>query len=421
MHNFIVEGQKPLHGTVQVSGSKNAVLPILCATLLTNQECVIKNVPDIADVKVMLDILKSLGGSIQFANNTVTIKTSSIRVTSLPNELIRKMRASILLAGPLLARNGEIKTDFPGGCVLGKRSVDAHTFGFRKLGVEVLDENKKLHLKVKKLKGAGILMPEMSVTGTENLIMLAVLTKGMTQIRLAACEPHVQDLCVFLNKMGAKIRGIGTNYLTIEGVRKLKGTEHKVIGDYLEAGTFAIAAAMTGGNVEIKGFNSIDLDSLWQKMDEAGVNMEFNNHSVRIRPAKKLQAVSMLKTAVYPGFPTDLQAPFSVLMTQAEGVSKIFETLFEGRLNYLFELEKMGARVEFLNPHQAIIIGPTKLRGLPIASCDIRAGAAMVIAALGAYGVTEVSNIQYIDRGYEQLDQKLISLGASIERVEIKE
>lgn len=420
MHNFIVEGQKKLIGSVQVSGSKNAVLPILCATLLTTQECIIKNVPDIADVQGMLSLLKSLGSKVSFSNNTVVIQTNSIKPTSLFNETIRKMRASILLAGPILAKYGEIKMDFPGGCVLGKRSMDAHTFGFKKMGVEVLDEVKKLHLKTKKLKGTTIIMPEMSVTATENLVMAAVLAKGQTQIRLAACEPHVQDLCYLLNKMGAKIKGIGTNYLTIEGVNKLKGVEYRVIGDYLEAGTFAIAAPMTGGDIEIKGFNTVDLDSLWQKMDEAGVYVDLKNTSARVKFKGQLQPVKMVKTAVYPGFPTDLQAPFTVLLTQANGVSKIFETLFEGRLNYLFELEKMGARVEFLNPHQAIIIGPTKLKGLPIASCDIRAGAAMVIAALGAQGVTEISNIQYIDRGYEKLDEKLISLGAKIERVGIE-
>ncbi len=417
MENFIVEGQIALKGTVQISGSKNAVLPILCATLLTDQECIIKNVPNIDDVRSMLQILELLGSKVSFEGNTVVIKTGNIKTDKLPNELIRKMRASILLAGPVLARNGEIKVDFPGGCVLGKRSVDAHTFGFKKMGVEVLDEVKKLHLKVKKLKGADILMPEMSVTGTENMIMAAVLAKGLTHVRLSACEPHVQDLCHFLNKMGAKIKGIGTPYLTIEGVKKLKGAEYKVIGDYLEAGTFAIACAATGGDVEIIGFNTTDLDAVWQKMDEVGVPVELKSNKVRIRPAKKMHAVNMLKTAVYPGFPTDLQAPFAVLLTQAHGVSKIFETLFEGRLNYLFELEKMGARIEFLNPHQAIIIGETKLKGLPIASCDIRAGAAMVVAALAAQGITEVSNINYIDRGYEKLEEKLSNLGAKIERI----
>lgn len=421
MHNFIVEGQKRLDGTVNISGSKNAALPIMCASLLTKDECVIKNVPDIDDIHSMIKLLEGLGSNISFENNTLRIQTSKIEPGRLPNDLVNKMRASILLIGPLLSRIGEVKMNFPGGCVLGKRSVAAHTMGFQALGAKIIDDAKKLHIQVSTLKGNSILMSEMSVTATENLIMAAVLAKGTSEIRLCAAEPHVQDLCHFLNKMGAKIKGIGTNYLNIEGVKKLQGIEYSVTGDYLEAGTFAIAAAITKGDVLINGINPIDLDSFWQKLEEAGIKLDIGKKSVRVQASGPLNAVKMIKTAVYPGFPTDLQAPIAVLMTQAEGVSKVFETLFEGRLNYLFELEKMGAHIEFLNPHQAIIIGPRTLKGIPIASCDIRAGAAMVLAALAADGVTEISNIKYIDRGYEKLDQKLNALGAKIERVAFEE
>jgi UDP-N-acetylglucosamine 1-carboxyvinyltransferase len=245
--------------------------------------------------------------------------------------------------------------------------------------------------------------------------MAGVLAEGITEIHLAATEPHVQDLCNFLKKMGANISGIGTNNLKIKGAKVLKGCRHKIIGDYLEAGTFAIAAAATGGDIVIRGINPDDLNSFWQKFEEMGIKISFSNNSVRIFPSRKLNAVS-IKTAVHPGFPTDLQAPFALLLAQAHGVSKVFETLFEGRLNYLVELERMGVRVELLNPHQALIIGPNELKAIPIASGDIRAGAAMVIAALATKGETEISNIDYIDRGYEKIDEKLKKLGANIQR-----
>lgn len=417
MPKFIIQGGKSLKGEVTISGSKNAALPILCAAMLTDQKVTLNNVPDIADIHSMIKILESFGAIIEFKDNTVKIDPSKLKKKTAPNEMVNKMRASILIIGALIPRLGEIKMAFPGGCVLGKRSVDAHTIGFKKLGCEIIDDQKGLHIKCKKLVGSQIILPELSVTATENAIMASVLAEGKTEIRLAAAEPHVQDLCLFLNTMGAKISGIGTNNIEIEGVNKLKGTTYGITGDYLEAGTFAIAAVATQGDVLIKGINPEHLDSFWQKLDEIGAKFELFKDSVHILPSKKLQAVKMLRTAVYPSFPTDLQAPFAVLLTQTKGVSKVFETLFEGRLNYLFELEKMGAHIEFLNPHQALVIGPTKLKGIPISSCDIRAGAAMVIAALIANGQTDISNVNYIDRGYENLDLKLRSIGADIMRI----
>jgi UDP-N-acetylglucosamine 1-carboxyvinyltransferase len=418
MGKFEVEGGLPLKGTVQVGGSKNAALPIICASLLTKEKVILENVPDIEDVHAMIAILKSLGSKISFSKNTLIIESVNLKKsTALPENLIKKMRASILIIGPLLARLGEVEMDFPGGCVLGKRSVQAHTHAFKCLGAKILDDTCGLHLAAKQIIGASIVLPELSVTATENAVMAAVLAKGETEIRLAAAEPHVQDMCLFLNKMGAKISGIGTNILKIKGVKVLKGIKYKITGDYLEAGTFVIAAVATKGDVEIKGINTDQLDSFWQKLEEMGAKFTLKKDSVHIYPSKNLEAVKMLRTAVYPSFATDLQAPFTVLLTQAKGVSKVFETLFEGRLNYLFELEKMGAHVEFLNPHQALIIGPRKLKGMPISSWDIRAGAAMVVAALIAEGKTEISNINYIDRGYEKLDEKLRGLGASIKRI----
>ena len=259
-------------------------------------------------------------------------------------------------------------------------------------------------------------MAEASVTATENAIMMAVLAEGSTEIRWAAMEPHVQDLCNFLNKMGAKITGIGSHTLQIEGVSELSGANHAVTSDYLETGTLALAGVLTKGNLTLTNCHPEDLDSFWQKLEEVGASFELSENKVIIRPVKELRSVEKLRTAVYPGFATDLQAPFAVLLTQADGESKIYETLFEGRLNYLYELQRMGAEIDMLSPDQALIHGPTKLRGVPIASCDIRAGAAMVLAALIAEGETEISNINYIDRGYEMLDEKLRSLGAKIER-----
>ncbi|MBU0667619.1 UDP-N-acetylglucosamine 1-carboxyvinyltransferase [Patescibacteria group bacterium] len=422
---FVIEGEKTLSGTITVSGSKNAALPILCATLLTNEKSEIHGVPDIADIRSLLKIFEHLNVKTTFENGTVTVDPTGLNVTEIPKDLICSMRASILLMGPLLARIKEVQMPFPGGCVLGKRSVQAHTHVFQKLGGTVLDESQTLHVKMEKPKGATIIMPELSVTGTENALMLAAALPGTTQIRLAAAEPHVQDLCLFLTKMGARIDGIGTHFLTINGsaadenrAPALRGATHEITGDYLEAGTFAIAGLVTKSDITIKGIKTGQLDSFWEKLDEAGAKYELKPEEVRILPTETLKPIQNLRTAVYPSFPTDLQAPFAVLLTRAQGKSHIFETLFDGRLQYLYELEKMGAKVEMHNPHQATITGPTRLKGVPISSLDLRAGAAMVLAALCAEGTTEISNINYIDRGYENFEGKLRGLGASIKRIQ---
>lgn len=418
MSQFIVQGGKKLSGSVQISGSKNAALPIICAALLTSEPVTLTNIPNIADIHSMIKIIEHFGATTELHGGTLKINSKNLSFKPAPEELVKKMRASILILGPLLARIGEVKMAFPGGCVLGKRSVETHTIALQRLGAEILESSQGLHVKAKSLRGTKIILSEMSVTATENAIMAAVLAEGETEIHLAACEPHVEDLCNFLDSMGAKIKGIGTSTLQITGVTNLSGTDYKITGDYLEAGTFAIAAVATGGHITIEGINPNHLNSVWQKLEEVGATIEAKTDSVEVfSPKGSLQATN-LRTSVHPGFPTDLQAPFTVLLTQADGVSKVFETLFEGRLNYLFELELMGARVEFLNPHQAIIIGPRELKGMPISSFDIRAGAAMVIAALIAQGETTISNINYIDRGYQNLEQKLRSLGADIIRPE---
>lgn len=415
---FIIQGKEKLHGTVRVSGSKNAALPILCAALLNKEKVTLHNVPAISDVNAMLKIFNSLGVKTTFEGNTVTIEAEGLRGGHADESLINKMRASILLFGPCLARLGELDISFPGGCVLGKRSVHSHTYAFQKLGAQVLNSDTRIHIKVDQLKAANIIMPEMSVTATENAIMLAVLAPGTTDLRLVAAEPHIQDLCHFLNAMGARISGIGTHFLTIEGVESLHSAEYTVTGDYLEAGTFAIAGLLTGGEVRVEGIPTHQLDSFWQKLEEMGANFELEENAFTVKPTAHFLPPTPLRTAVYPSFATDLQAPFAILLTQAEGTTQIFETLFEGRLNYLFELEKMGVKIEMQNPHQARIHGPAKLRGVPIASIDIRAGAAMVLAGLAAEGTTEISNVNYIDRGYDNLEGKLRSLGAKITRVD---
>jgi UDP-N-acetylglucosamine 1-carboxyvinyltransferase len=418
MPRFIVRGGEKLKGEVMVGGSKNAALPILCAAMLTDEIVTLNNVPDIADIRSMIKILESFGAKCNFEGNTLIIDPSEKKIGVVPEEVVKKMRASILVIGALLPVFKTMKMPFPGGCVLGKRSIDSHIHVFKEFGAEILDEKEGIHIKCEKMVGKKIVLPELSVTATENAIMGAVLAEGESEIRLAATEPHVQDLCHFLNKLGAKVTGIGTNNVKIKGVKKLQGAKYRITGDYLEAGTFAIAAAATKGDVLIKGIDPDHLDSFWQKLREIGVELEFNKDSVRVVPrTKQLKSVKVLRTGIYPGFPTDLQAPLTVLLTQAKGVSKIFETLFEGRLNYLFELENMGAHIEFLNPHQAIVLGPSELQGKPISSYDIRAGAAMVIAALIAEGTTEISNVNYIDRGYSKLDEKLQLLGADIHRI----
>lgn len=416
MSKFIVQGGIPLKGEVTIGGSKNAVLPILAATLLTDSQTTLHNVPDISDVHAFLKILSSLDADVSFNDGTVTVNPARLQAGTLDDHLVKHMRASILLLGPLLGRFKSARLAYPGGCVLGKRSVHAHVHALSSFGAELVPNDESIHLTAIGLHPAKIIMAEASVTATENALMTAVTIPGTSEIRWAAMEPHVQDLCHFLVKMGAEIEGIGSHTLIVHGGKPLHGTEHTVTPDYLEAGTFALAGILTNGEITIKNCPVTHLDSFWQKLEEVGARFELTENQVKILPHGPLSAPEKLQTAVFPGFPTDLQAPFAVLLTQCEGDSKIQETLFEGRLNYLAELERMGANVQILNPHQALIEGPTPLKGVPIVSQDIRAGAAMVLAALIATGETVVSDINYTDRGYEKFDEKLRLLGARIER-----
>ncbi len=416
MPRFIVQGGNALNGDVTIGGAKNATLPILAATLLSTEPCILHNVPDISDVHTFLAILETLGVKASYNEGTVKIDAANLKDAPIKHEQVKHMRASILILGPLLGRFKEVTLAFPGGCVLGKRSIHAHLHALTSLGAEIVESTEDIHLKTDGLKPAKFIMAEASVTATENAIMAAVMTPGTSEIRWAAMEPHVQDLCNFLVALGAKIEGIGTHTLIVHGGQPLKGAEYSITPDYLEAGTFAIAAILTNGEVTIHNCPTDQLDSFWQKLEEVGAKFTLHPNKVEIHKHNGLHAVEKLQTAVFPGFPTDLQAPFAVLLTQCEGESKVYETLFDGRLNYLAELQKMGADTQILNPHQALIKGPTPLRAHTIASCDIRAGAAMVIAALIAEGETEITDINYTDRGYERLEEKLRNLGAKIER-----
>lgn len=389
----------------------------MAACLLTDEKSILTNVPDISDVHSFCEIVNSLGVKTAFKDNTLTIDPSGLHLNDMPADKICKMRASILLAGPLLARFGEIDMPYPGGCVLGKRSVSSHVISLQRLGAEPVNTETKFHLKIAGSHKNLVIMPELSVTATENVIMAASLIPQTTQVRIAACEPHVQDLCNFLVKMGAKIEGIGTHTLVIKGKSKLNGASHSITPDYLQAGTYLLAGVMTKGEVTVEDFVTEHLDIFFEKLEELGVSYSRTETSATVYPAETLKPLETLKTGVHPNFPTDLQAPFAVILTRCDGISKVYETLFEGRFQYLFELEKMGARVELLNPHQAIIMGNKNLKGATVSSCDIRAGASMVIAALGAEGESILTDIQYIDRGYENLEQNLTKLGADIQRV----
>lgn len=414
---YRIEGITPLRGEITLSGAKNAALPCMCAALLAREEMVLNNVPNISDVYSLLEIFSFLGVEHSFHGNTLKINASNLECKKIPHDLVKKFRASILLLGPLLARCGEVIMAYPGGCVIGKRPVDAHVDALVQLGVEDISDDETLHLKGQ-IKSMDVVLPEFSVTATENILLAATAGNGEVNIRLAASEPHVQDLCRCLEAMGAEISGIGTHDLHVKGSR-LHDAEHTVTTDYLEAGFFALAGILTGGDLRICGFNPDQMVSFLKVLSGLGAAWELEGDAddiLHVRGGNPLKGCKV-KTNIFPGFPTDLQAAIGVAMTQANGVSRLFERMFEGRLGYIFELEKMGAHVEMLNAHQALVIGPTQLRGRTVTSNDIRAGAGMVLAGLCARGETMITDVQYIERGYERLEEKLRSIGACIERI----
>lgn len=416
---YRLRGGKALKGTVDVGGSKNAALPLLAGAVASGGTTVFKNMPSLRDTRTMLSILNFLGAKTHADGTTVTIDASELTNHPIPHELVSKLRGSIVLLGPLLARFGEVEMSYPGGCVLGKRPVGAHIDALVQMGAEDLSTGEKLHLKGK-LKPSHVILPEFSVTATENVVLAAALLDGKTTIELAAAEPHVQDVCRFAAARGRRIDGIGSHTLTIHGKKALLPSgEHTVTSDYLEAGVFILAGIVTGGSVRVRGADRSHLTSFLGALKRAGAvcEIEKNGDIVARGDVSDLASVR-IQTNIFPGFPTDLQAPFGVLLTQAKGVSRIFEVLFDGRMAYLYELEKMGATIEILNSHEALVIGPSVLSGRTVASNDIRAGAAMVLAGLVAKGETVITDVRYIERGYDRLEEKLKSLGADIVREE---
>ncbi len=389
----------------------------MAATLLAKGKFRISNVPMISDIENLLEIIEGLGAKVVLKNHVCEIDTTKITSWQPEERLVKNLRASILLVGPLLARFGKAELAHPGGCFIGARPIDVTIEGFERLGANFEENDETYLFQAKGLTGCEI-PADFSVTGTENIIMAATMAKGYTHINLAACEPHVINLCYFLKKMGADISGIGTHNLLIRGKKKLKPANFKVAYDQIEAETFALAAAASRGELKIKGFVKDDHFAFLSKIDRANVNYEFiDRETILIKQTTSIKPIS-IQTAVYPGLPTDIQAPFGVLMTQAEGISEIYETVYEGRLNYLNELNKMGADCVIKNSHEAIVSGPTPLYGTTIESYDLRAGATLLIASFIAVGESVIERAELIDRGYEKIDERLNAIGANIVRVD---
>jgi UDP-N-acetylglucosamine 1-carboxyvinyltransferase len=421
MRMLEIEGGSSLRGSVRIGGAKNAALPLLAATLLTADECTLTNVPDLSDIHTMVELLKALGAEVEFdtRDHRVRVRAASLVTTAAPPELVVKMRASFLVAGPMLARFRETTASTPGGCKLGARPVDVDVRGFRKMGAEVEATDQLITARTLGLHGARIYMDYPSHTGTENLLMAAVLAAGKTTIVNAACEPEIVALGNMLNRMGAQISGLGSPMITIDGVDRLHGVSDMILPDRLEAGCYAIGAVITDGEVTLQGVREADMLPLTEKLREVGAEVWHQDADMLVRTNQPLSAVE-IQTLPFPGFPTDLQAPFAVLMTQANGLSRIHERVFDDRLRYTDELVKMGAniRVEKFAPNRygtkADIIGPTPLTGANVRALDIRAGAGMVLAGLIADGRTTVSDVHHLDRGYEGLVSKLRQIGAQI-------
>lgn len=419
MDKILVHGGSKLSGTVRISGSKNSALPILAATLLTKEQCVIHHVPDLSDIHYMLQILSHLGAQVERASGTVTVQAEKI-ITEAPYEIVRKMRASVCVLGPLLGREKEATVSLPGGCVIGDRPIDLHLKGFEALGAAHRIDAGNVKVFAGDLRGGVINLRGKqgpTVLGTDNVMMAAVLAEGTTVIESAAAEPEVVDLANFLNKMGAKIEGAGTRRILIEGVKELHGAEHEVIPDRIEAGTFLVAGAIAGHEVKLRRANAEHLASVIETLKRSGFGITIDKDNVTINgngSAKPLE----ITTEPYPGFPTDMQAQMCALLAKTAGISVVTETIFPQRYMHVSELKRMGADIS-LNGPTAIIKGVERISGAPVMASDLRASAALVLAGLHADGVTEVNRVYHIDRGYESIDEKLNGLGAHIERVKV--
>ena len=417
MDYYKIKGGKKLSGEVRISGAKNAALPIIVASLLTDGETVLKNVPDLMDIRTIIKVIEYLGAETDFDSekNILKIRVNNIKNGEMPYELVKTMRASVYVMGPLLARLGEADVSLPGGCAIGERPVDIHHAGFEAMGVKIELEHGNIKARSAKMTPANFTMRQISVGATANLMMGSVLTPGKTVLENCALEPDIVDLGLFLNKMGAKINGLGTERITIEGVKKLTPVTYSIMADRIEAGTFLLAGAITRGDVTLTDCVPEHIGSLIDVLTESGYSIETGKDTVRITPGKS-QKGFMIKTLPYPGFPTDLQAPLMSLATTIPEISVIIETIFENRYTHVGELRRLGADIS-IEGNVAVVKGGKKLTSAPIMMSDLRAGASLVVAALAAKGSTEIRRIYHSDRGYEKLTEKLSALGADIKRV----
>ncbi|OFW59014.1 MAG: UDP-N-acetylglucosamine 1-carboxyvinyltransferase [Candidatus Solincola sediminis] len=416
---FIITGGNRLNGRVRVSGAKNSVLKLMAASLLTPDECIISNVPNITDVQIMMQVLRTLGAEVEWEADHLRIRPGDLKSRKAPYHLVRRMRASIAVLGPLLARYGEAMVAIPGGCNIGSRKIDMHLKGLVELGAEITSEHGYVTARGSNLKGAHIILDFPSVGATENLMMAAVKADGNTTIENAAREPEIQDLAAFLGSMGAGISGAGSPIVEIEGNADLHGTSHASVGDRIEAGTIAIAAAVTSGDVEITGINPSHLGLPLEKLREIGVEVEENRDGMHIKGNGDYRSVD-LATLPFPGFPTDLQPQIMVLLSLAPGAGIVTENVFESRFMFVDELNRMGCDIT-IEGHHAVVKGDGPLSGAEVCATDLRAGAALVLAGLAAQGQTDLLDIHHIDRGYEKFEEKLSGLGADIRRAAVDE
>lgn len=417
MEKFIIEGKAKISGEIEVAGAKNAALKILAAALMSKETWYIKNLPDIEDVKIMLELIRDLGVKVTVLNShECKINAAKMRKRALNSKLTHKLRSSVVLLAPLLARLGEVKFPHPGGCIIGKRPIDMFLENFQAMAAEVKVKNGFYHIKAKKLHGAKYVFPWISHTVTESALMAAVMAEGKTTLVNTACEPEVKFLADCLKKCGAKIKGAGTPIMEIEGVKKISGGEFTIIPDRIETGTFAALGALCG-DITIKNCEPKHLDVFWKLLERAGVKFELGRNFVKVKKAQKINACE-IRTHEYPGLVTDLQPPLTLLMTQAHGTSLVHETIYEGRLFFTEILNRMGANIIMCDPHRVVVSGPTKLYSAKMDSPDLRAGITLLLAALIAEGKSEIENVYQIDRGYENVEGRLAKLGAKIKRAD---
>ena len=417
MDKLVIVGARPLEGETRISGAKNATLPILAACLLAEGDCLVCNVPHLHDVTTSIALLSGMGVRVTLADGMgVEVDARAVENVHAPYELVKTMRASILVLGPLLARFGQAEVSLPGGCAIGSRPVNLHIDGLAAMGADIRVENGYIRASAGRLRGARIVLDTVTVTGTENLMMAATLAEGTTVIENAAREPEVVDLACFLNAMGARVQGAGTDTLVIEGVRRLHGAEYEVMPDRIETGTYLIAGAITGGCVTLKNVRHGTLDAVLAKLEEAGAQLDQGEHSITLDMRGRRPRAVDIRTAPYPAFPTDMQAQFMALNAIADGASTMIETVFENRYMHVQELERMGADIR-VQGNVAVVHGVERLTGAPVMATDLRASAGLVLGALVAEGETEVDRIYHIDRGYECIEEKLGQLGACIRRV----